>query len=383
MRGLVLAAATAVTLASCGSPQPVADTPLPGGCDVVGPVVVAAGGRANMPAPSVQPLTRYLQSAATAGSAVTVVDTGGTPQTHGSVSFQATAANDVAAQEQRKAAAQRLSSGLEATVAASEGAAPLEALDVAARHIHSASDVGTIVLVDSGLQTQGILDYTQEGMLRAEPTDLVDGVQQSGQLPELSGVRVFVIGLGDTAAPQESLDTASRGVLVEQWSALLSAAGAACVGVDPQPLTGASPAVAPAVPTVSVPDIAPLVPATKVVLTADSVAFVSDSAQLRDPELAKNTLGSIAEALVASGQSVMLTGTTATDGTEAGRLELSRLRAETVKTTLVDLGVPAARITTRGVGTNHPEHVDDIDADGRLIPAKAARNRTVILEVQP
>lgn len=377
-----MAAATAVTLAACGSPTPVADTTLPGGCDVAGPVVVAAGGRANMPAPSVQPLARYLESAAKAGSEVTVVDTGGTPQTHGSVSFQATAANEVAAQEQRRAAAQQLSSGLATTVAASEGAAPLEALDIAARHIHSASDAGTIVLMDSGLQTQGILDYTQKGMLRAEPTDLVDGVQQSGQLPDLSGVRVFVLGLGDTAAPQEPLDTASRGVLVEHWSALLSAAGAACVGVDQQPLTGASPAVAPAVPTVSVPDVAPLVPSTKVVLTADSVAFVSDSAQLRDPELAKKKLGSIAAGLVTSGQSVLLTGTTATDGTEAGRLELSRLRAETVKATLVDLGVPAERIATKGVGTHHPEHVDDIGADGRLIPAKAARNRTVILEVK-
>ena len=45
----------------------------------------------------------------------------------------------------------------------------------------------------------------------------------SGQLPDLSGVRVFVVGLGDTAAPQVSLDTASRTALVDQWTALLSA----------------------------------------------------------------------------------------------------------------------------------------------------------------
>ena len=350
---------------------------------MVGPVVVATGGRANMPAPTVEPIVRYLRSAAASGSEVTVVDTGGAPQTHGSVSFRATAANEVAANEQVKAAAQQLSSGIAATVASAEGAAPLEAIDVAARHIHSASDAGTIVLMDSGLQTQGILDYTQKGMLGAEPTELVDGVQRSGQLPDLTGVRVFVIGLGDTAAPQEPLDTASRRALVEQWTALLSAAGASCVGVDPQPLTGASPTVVPMVPTVSVPDVAPLVLSAKVVLTADTVAFMSDTAQLRDPELAKRKLASVAAALVESGQSVLLTGTTATDGTETGRLRLSRLRAEAVKVTLMELGVPADRSSTEGVGIHHPEHVDDLDAEGRLIPARAARNRTVILTVEP
>lgn len=242
--------------------------------------------------------------------------------------------------------------------------------------------MGTIVLVDSGLQTMGILDYTQRGMLRADPSDLVDGLRGSGQLPDLSGLRVFVVGLGDTAAPQEALDPASRTALVEQWTALLTAAGADCVGVDPLPLTGAAPAVAPTVPTVPVPDVAPLEPSNTVVLTADSVAFVSDSAQLRDPEFARKKLASIAADLVDSGSGVRLTGTTATDGTEAGRLELSRLRAEAVKATLVELGVPAERITTRGVGTHHPGHVDDLDSDGRLIPPKAAQNRTVILTVR-
>ena len=242
--------------------------------------------------------------------------------------------------------------------------------------------MGTIVLVDSGLQTMGILDYTQRGMLRADPSDLVDGLRGSGQLTDLSGLRVFVVGLGDTAAPQEALDPASRTALVEQWTALLTAAGADCVGVDPLPLTGAAPAVAPTVPTVPVPDVAPLEPSNTVVLTADSVAFVSDSAQLRDPEFARKKLASIAADLVDSGSGVRLTGTTATDGTEAGRLELSRLRAEAVKATLVELGVPAERITTRGVGTHHPGHVDDLDSDGRLIPPKAAQNRTVILTVR-
>ena len=74
MRGLYPAAAALVTLAACGSPQPAVEEGLPGGCEVVGPVVVAAGGRSNMPAPGVQPISRYLRSAANAGAEVTVVE---------------------------------------------------------------------------------------------------------------------------------------------------------------------------------------------------------------------------------------------------------------------------------------------------------------------
>ncbi len=369
-------------LAGCAGTQEVASPSLPGACDVVGPVVVAAGGRSNMPAPSAEASARYLKEAARAGSEVFVVDTGGEPVVLGSVSFTSAAANSVAAQEQMKVAAQRLTTGIEAARAQTPGADPLAALSLASRQIRATSQVGTIVLVDSGLQTSGVLDFTRKAMLRADPEDLVIGLRESGQMPDLSGLRVFFVGLADVAAPQEPLDLASRNMLIEQWTAIAAAAGSSCVGVDQAPLSGPGPVGAPMVPRVAVPKVQPLVPASKVVLDSDTVAFHSDSAQLRDPAFAKQQLAVIAGALDDSGQSVLLTGTTATDGTQAGRLELSRQRAEAVKALLVELGVPSARIATRGVGTDHPEHVDDLDASGRLIPDKAARNRTVILTVK-
>jgi outer membrane protein OmpA-like peptidoglycan-associated protein len=79
---------------------------------------------------------------------------------------------------------------------------------------------------------------------------------------------------------------------------------------------------------------------------------------------------------------VTLTGTTASAGTEEGRRTLSLLRAEAVKELLVDLGVASRAITARGVGINHPRHVDDLDVDGNLIPAAAIKNRAVFVQVR-
>ena len=335
-----------------------------------------------MPAPSVAALGRYLEPAARADGEVSVIDSGADPVVLGSVDFTATAENAVAAESEMETAARRLAAGLEGVRASTPGANPLQALDLAARQIHGSAPEGTVVLADSGLQTEGVLDFTQSGMLRAEPQDLVAGLSEAGQLPDLSGIRVFLIGIGDTSAPQDPLDTASRRQLAEQWTAIVEAAGASCVGVDERPVTGPAPDGAPAVDVVRIPKVTALAPADSLVLDGESVAFVSDSPQLRDPGFAKDQLAEVARYLQESGESILLTGTTATDGTPAGRRQLSLQRAQTVKALLVDLGVPAAHISTRGVGTDHPEHIKDLDARGRLIPAKAARNRTVILTVE-
>lgn len=128
-------------------------------------------------------------------------------------------------------------------------------------------------------------------------------------------------------------------------------------------------------------DDQPIAPAPKVVLDGATLPFNDDTAVLTSPDEAKAKLSLIAASVRNSDQKIKLTGTTATDGTEAGRARLSLARAESVKRLLIDLGVPAARITTEGVGINNPGHVVDRDENNRLIPDKAAANRTVILTI--
>jgi outer membrane protein OmpA-like peptidoglycan-associated protein len=119
-----------------------------------------------------------------------------------------------------------------------------------------------------------------------------------------------------------------------------------------------------------------------VALREDSVGFVDNSAELRDPAAAKAALEPLAGQIEAGGYRVSLVGTTASAGTEEGRRVLSLERAETVQRLLVGLGVPDQRISTRGVGTHHPQHVDDLDDEGNLIPEAAMKNRAVFVSVR-
>jgi len=106
-----------------------------------------------------------------------------------------------------------------------------------------------------------------------------------------------------------------------------------------------------------------------------------NSATLRDPAAARDSVSLMAAQIIAGGGHVTLTGTTATDGTPESRRKLSLQRAEAVKQLLIAAGVRADLISTAGVGTDHPQHVQDLDAAGKLIAEKAMQNRAVFLEV--
>jgi len=148
-------------------------------------------------------------------------------------------------------------------------------------------------------------------------------------------------------------------------------------------MTDAAPGGLPHVTTVGVPKpVRPKLTLSRpVALREDSVGFRDDSDQLRDAAQARQDLKPIAGQIVRGHHKVSLVGTTATAGTEQGRRTLSLQRAQAVKGLLVSLGVPAAHVSTRGVGTHYPAHVKDLDASGNLIPQAAVQNRAVFLTV--
>ena len=137
------------------------------------------------------------------------------------------------------------------------------------------------------------------------------------------------------------------------------------------------------VTVVPVPAVAPFAPCgTTVLRDGDSVGFLPDQAQFRDPAAARKTIQDLASLVIKGRQRVDLVGTTSSAGTsEQGRVELSRQRADAVKSVLIELGVPADRITTKGVGSKWPERVNDRAPDGSLIPTAAARNRSVVVRL--
>ncbi len=347
-------------------------------------MVVAASARSNAPWPTAQfgtILTNFATNATQNQKTVSIVTTDGQPGLVASVPFKSDAANPQAAKDELAPKQAQLLQQLQSSRAKTDEANPLGALDVAARTIHGGGSNGTIVLLDSGLQTTGALNYTR-GLLDSDPQKVAQELAERNQLPDLSGINVIVLGIGDVASPQASLDTAQCSNLRDQWHAIVSKAGAACTNIDPTPITGSAAAGLPDVATVTVPQTQAIAPGNRVVISNTAVQFVSDSAELVNPIAARKALGLVAEDLKSSNKHILLTGTTATDGTEPGRLALSRQRADAVKALLVELGVPAANISTEGVGTHNAEHVNDLSSTGTLIESKAAQNRNVILTVQ-
>jgi outer membrane protein OmpA-like peptidoglycan-associated protein len=265
-------------------------------------------------------------------------------------------------------------------LAAAEAKTPetdlLAALDQGARSIADADGAHTVVVVDSGLSTVAPLDFTQPGMLDADPAELVASLQAAGELPDLSGDDVVFQGLGDTADPQPDLSRGQRQNLIDIWTAIANAAGASIVDVEQAPLSGASAEGLPDVTVVSLPPALTCAAGT-VTLTGGDVAFEPDSAAFLDGAAASDVVRPIAQQMIDGELAAAVTGMTARVGDATGQQGLSQQRAQAVADLLTDLGVPADRLTVVGRGSDFPGYVADHDPAGTLIPAAAAANRKV------
>ena len=82
-----------------------------------------------------------------------------------------------------------------------------------------------------------------------------------------------------------------------------------------------------------------------------------------------------------TGESLTLTGSTSSEGNAAHNQDLSLRRADAVQAVLVQLGVPASRITTFGDGSHLPGRLNDIGQNGQLLIGPAIKNRKVVAKL--
>jgi OmpA-OmpF porin, OOP family len=393
--GLLSVLLAAALAAGCSSGEDAAGGGFSGGgggalsCPVpVGPMAFAVSGRSNSPEPG---LPQALQDATTSvltrsvddgyEPRITLVNVDGRPVSAGSETFSSDAGNGIAAEDDRNAFLDGFGEALTGLRAQTPEVDVLSALDLAGRSA-GGNRPGTVVLVDSGLSTVPPLDFRQKGLLDAPPAETVDALRAANALPGLRGTTVLLAGLGDVSEPQAALSPGQRQSLVALWTAIATAGGAACVAVVDEPRGGDAPSDAPPVSVVDVPPPPTITPGETTALPDDnSVGFQPDTAEFRDRNAARAVLTPFAQFLTESPtRRIALTGTSARAGTEAGQIDLSTRRAEAVKALLVELGAPADRITTRGVGSRFPGYVNDVGPDGRQLPGPASTNRTVIVE---
>ncbi|WP_154697549.1 OmpA family protein [Lentzea guizhouensis] len=263
----------------------------------------------------------------------------------------------------------------------------LAALDTAARANGSGSGRGgLVVLVDSGLSTTGAVSFDQNTTIDVEIPELVQSLRDKGHLPDLTGKAVVFVGIGEVAPPQEKLRPAQRRHLTELWKAIATASGASCVLAVDQVSLGNPPDGLPRVRTVPVPGPPLSSPSEDsfVLALGGEATFTPDTATLVDSEATRRALRQVVDAAQADPASrITVTGTTSGSGPKDTRIQLSRARARTIGDILVSSGIERERLTINGVGSDFPEYVNDIDANGNVIPGLAQKNRTVRISITP
>jgi outer membrane protein OmpA-like peptidoglycan-associated protein len=352
----------------CGSPQS---------------MELIIGAHRNAPRPWLDPaLVCQVAAAIRAGKPVQIVAASGQPRLI-SLRLESVVGGTIAQQNSPRAQqdVQRVQAAIAATRPDSPGVDDLEAISTAADAARSAGQPhAELVLIDSGLDDRGALAFTVPGLLAAAPAEVVQQLKASGNLPDLGGFTVLLVGIGYTAPPQAPLSAKWRSSVTQIWAAVMTAAGAN-VEIIPQPGQGPSVQTEEPVRPVPLPPTRQVKPNTPglIVLNGESgVRFKPDITVFADPAAAARALTPIAKWLaVVPSRHAWLEGTTADVGPMPGQVELSRLRANRVRDELIALGASSSQITTSGVGSNFPQFIPDRDAAGTLLAGPATLNRSV------
>lgn len=214
-------------------------------------------------------------------------------------------------------------------------------------------------------------------------------LEEREALPDLTGITVYWLGRGQVAEPQKKLTPKQMKKLESIWKSVIEASAGE---FEPNQYISATAEEEEnnKLPTVSVVDLPAEEPiafgdeeqdetnllSEPVALTEERVKFVSDKAEYLDESKLKKTLKPIAKYLNNNQKvNILLAGTTAGDSNDKTAQELSEKRAETVKKTLVQLGVEQDRIITVGLGSGDPWHVYGAGYEGKI----ASDNRKVVI----
>jgi outer membrane protein OmpA-like peptidoglycan-associated protein len=272
-----------------------------------------------------------------------------------------------------------LAQQVRATVPGSDVLGPIQAAADDARTSRQPGVAPPVIaIVSNGLANRGPLDLRQEFSGDAAPAEVARALEGRRELPDLRGVEVRFYHLAQTTS--KPFQQRRNGLwLVQVWTGICRAArGAACLSVaeagDPVDRGGPPPAddEFPAPP----PPIVRCGPAEASCALPAPLLFDPGSARLRHD--ADNLLRPIAGRLRAGGEQAIVTGHTASWGSQAYREQLSRRRAAAVVRRLVELGVQATRLMSLGVGSSQ-RVADDLDAANRLVEPQASRNRRVVV----
>lgn len=241
-----------------------------------------------------------------------------------------------------------------------------------------------MIILDSGLQTTGDLNFASENLLDAEARDIVIQLTHKAAIPDLAGVEVIWLGLGDVAAPQKDLTPKNRQNLIAIWEAILTKAGARSVDIRSDLPSNTKRAGLPDVSIVAIvddPSVVGVETMPEIVgFDETKVAFIADTTEFLNPDKAREELTPVALYMCRHRDyCALLAGTTASVGSNESCIALSLGRANAVADELVSMGVYREQLVTVGLGQKFIKRVPDLYPNGTLIESAAKKNRAVFI----
>ncbi len=361
-----------VTLTACGITTPPGPAPKAN-------IAFVLGARANQvnAAASDPGLDAWVNTAVKDRATVTVVNAGGEPSVIGTLHLANDAENSFLQQRQANTNSASLRHLIGSARVSVPEANTLSAIDVGARAVRDGRGLRVIVVVDSGVTTVGL--RVQDGLLAnaANAAAATSWLAATQSLPDLHGVLVVWLGLGQTCPPQPALPIAARNRLQSLWGDAITKSGGTVRFVG-TPITPAAPQ--PGLPSVTVVNFTDPGPGPLPTLTDAQVGFVKGQTTLRDPAAAAVVFSRLAQLILAGGyRDVWLTGTASSEGQSAANVLLAAARARLVADRLQGAGVPGRVLHTRGLGSSFPGYVPDRNPDGSVNESRAVLNRLVIV----
>ncbi|MDE6470556.1 MAG: OmpA family protein [Eubacterium sp.] len=243
-------------------------------------------------------------------------------------------------------------------------------------------EIKKMLIYDSGLSTTGPLNFAEKNIIDADPQILVEQLKEHNAIPDLSGIDVSWVGLGEVCGNQIRLSTSYKAKLNAIYDAILTAGNAKSIDYDTSPLTNeTSDLEFPSVTKVPIPQDTIGDDFHIIEFDNETVNFQKDTAEFTDKEIARQALLDVAEYLINHRNTkAVLAASTATYGTVQSCEELAERRGEAVKSLLVEMGVNNAQLRVYAIGQAESRlKVDDLDSNGNLIPEKAEKNRAVFI----
>ena len=262
----------------------------------------------------------------------------------------------------------------------------LSALTLGIRSFDSFDDYSskTIIVLGTGLSTAGVLNF-RNNLLSADPKAIVEILEEKESIPDFSGITVTWQQLGDVASPQSSLSLKQKNTLSQIYCEMITKGGGEYLTSDFIANPADTETDFPSVSVVNLPVDAPISFdieetakfQTPVALSEEQICFVPDKSDYINPDEAESTIKPIADYMLNQNTEItlLLIGCIAGDSNTDFGDALSLDRAEKVKSTLIEFGVAANRLITKGMGVSDPWHITNAGYEGKL----ASQNRKVVL----